>query len=64
MNTLTNKRILLGITGGIAAYKGAEIVRRFQDAGAYQTLRTPGSSLRRSHDPDSCHRVGLEKSLR
>lgn len=34
MNTLTNKRILLGITGGIAAYKGAEIVRRFQDAGA------------------------------
>jgi phosphopantothenoylcysteine decarboxylase/phosphopantothenate--cysteine ligase len=34
MNTLTNKRILLGITGGIAAYKGAEIIRRFQDAGA------------------------------
>jgi phosphopantothenoylcysteine decarboxylase/phosphopantothenate--cysteine ligase len=34
MNTLTSKRILLGITGGIAAYKGAEIIRRFQDAGA------------------------------
>lgn len=34
MNSLTNKRILLGITGGIAAYKGAEIIRRFQDAGA------------------------------
>ncbi len=34
MNALTNKRILLGITGGIAAYKGAEIVRRFQDVGA------------------------------
>jgi phosphopantothenoylcysteine decarboxylase/phosphopantothenate--cysteine ligase len=34
MNTLTNKRILLGITGGIAAYKGAEIIRRFQEAGA------------------------------
>jgi len=33
-NSLVNKRILLGITGGIAAYKGAEIVRRFQDAGA------------------------------
>ncbi|MDP6315115.1 MAG: bifunctional phosphopantothenoylcysteine decarboxylase/phosphopantothenate--cysteine ligase CoaBC [Pseudomonadales bacterium] len=31
---LTNKRILLGITGGIAAYKAAELVRRFQDQGA------------------------------
>jgi phosphopantothenoylcysteine decarboxylase/phosphopantothenate--cysteine ligase len=34
MSTLTNKRILLGVTGGIAAYKGAEIIRRLQDAGA------------------------------
>jgi phosphopantothenoylcysteine synthetase/decarboxylase len=25
--TLTGKRILLGITGGIAAYKAAELVR-------------------------------------
>ncbi len=34
MHSLANKRILLGVTGGIAAYKGAEIVRRLQDAGA------------------------------
>ena len=31
---LTNKRILLGVTGGIAAYKSAELVRRLQDEGA------------------------------
>lgn len=34
MATLTNKRILLGVTGGIAAYKSAELVRRLMDAGA------------------------------
>lgn len=34
MGTLTNKRILLGITGGIAAYKNADLVRRLRDAGA------------------------------
>lgn len=31
---LTNKRILLGVTGGIAAYKSAELTRRLQDQGA------------------------------
>ncbi|MFT4798105.1 MAG: phosphopantothenoylcysteine decarboxylase/phosphopantothenate--cysteine ligase [Candidatus Azotimanducaceae bacterium] len=31
---LTNKRILLGVTGGIAAYKAAELTRRLQDQGA------------------------------
>ena len=34
MPTLTNKRILLGITGGIAAYKCAELSRLFTRAGA------------------------------
>jgi phosphopantothenoylcysteine decarboxylase/phosphopantothenate--cysteine ligase len=34
MKTLVNKNILLGVTGGIAAYKSAEIVRRLQDHGA------------------------------
>ena len=34
MNNLTNKRILLGVTGGIAAYKSAELVRRLRDHGA------------------------------
>ena len=33
-NSLTNKRILLGITGGIAAYKCAELTRLFSKAGA------------------------------
>jgi len=34
VQTLTNKRILLGVTGGIAAYKAAELLRRLQDQGA------------------------------
>ncbi|MBT6056425.1 MAG: bifunctional phosphopantothenoylcysteine decarboxylase/phosphopantothenate--cysteine ligase CoaBC, partial [Gammaproteobacteria bacterium] len=34
MLSLTNKRILLGITGGIAAYKCAELSRLFIKAGA------------------------------
>ncbi len=31
---LANKQILLGVTGGIAAYKGADLVRRLREAGA------------------------------
>ncbi|MFN3163887.1 MAG: flavoprotein, partial [Pseudohongiellaceae bacterium] len=34
MLSLTNKHILLGITGGIAAYKSAELARLFMRAGA------------------------------
>lgn len=34
MSSLRNKQILLGVTGGIAAYKSADLVRRLQDAGA------------------------------
>ncbi len=34
MSSLANKQILLGVTGGIAAYKGAEIIRRLQEQGA------------------------------
>ena len=34
MATLTNKRILLGVTGGIAAYKTPDLVRRLREAGA------------------------------
>ncbi len=34
MSSLTNKRILLGVTGGIAAYKSAELVRHLRSAGA------------------------------
>ncbi len=32
--SLNNKRIVLGVTGGIAAYKSADLVRRLRDAGA------------------------------
>ncbi|MBU2712799.1 bifunctional phosphopantothenoylcysteine decarboxylase/phosphopantothenate--cysteine ligase CoaBC [Zooshikella harenae] len=34
MHQLQSKKIVLGITGGIAAYKSAELVRRLRDAGA------------------------------
>lgn len=34
MGSLTNKHVIVGISGGIAAYKSAEIVRRLQDHGA------------------------------
>ena len=34
MQRLLNKQIVLGVSGGIAAYKSAELVRRLQDAGA------------------------------
>jgi phosphopantothenoylcysteine decarboxylase/phosphopantothenate--cysteine ligase len=34
MSSLTDKRILLGVTGGIAAYKSAELVRRLRERGA------------------------------
>jgi phosphopantothenoylcysteine decarboxylase/phosphopantothenate--cysteine ligase len=34
MGTLVNKRILLGVTGGIAAYKSADLARRLRGAGA------------------------------
>src|SRR5687767_9643922 len=34
MNAQTRKRILLGVTGGIAAYKSPDLVRRLADRGA------------------------------
>jgi phosphopantothenoylcysteine decarboxylase/phosphopantothenate--cysteine ligase len=34
MASLANKRVLLGVTGGIAAYKSADLVRRLREAGA------------------------------
>ena len=44
MFKLTNKRIILGVTGGIAAYKSAELVRRLQDQGAQvRVVMTPGA---------------------
>jgi len=34
MSSLTNKRIVLGVSGSISAYKAPDIVRRLQDLGA------------------------------
>ncbi|MDC9726551.1 MAG: bifunctional phosphopantothenoylcysteine decarboxylase/phosphopantothenate--cysteine ligase CoaBC [Candidatus Thioglobus sp.] len=34
MSSLTNKRILLGVSGSISAYKSPDIIRRLQDLGA------------------------------
>ncbi len=44
MTSLANKHILLGVTGGIAAYKSADLIRRLQDAGAsVQVVMTPAA---------------------
>lgn len=41
---LTGKKVLLGVSGGIAAYKAAELLRRLQDAGAeVQVAMTAGA---------------------
>jgi len=41
---LTNRQILLGVSGGIAAYKSAELVRRLQDLGAeVRVVMTPAA---------------------
>ena len=45
MGSLANKRILLGVTGGIAAYKSADLVRRLQDAwAAVRVAMTPAAT--------------------
>ncbi|MDQ2695670.1 MAG: bifunctional phosphopantothenoylcysteine decarboxylase/phosphopantothenate--cysteine ligase CoaBC [Pseudomonadota bacterium] len=45
MPPLANRRILLGVTGGIAAYKSAELVRRLKDDGAdVQVVMTAGAT--------------------
>ncbi len=45
MQSLTDKRILVGISGGIAAYKSAELVRRLRDHGAaVRVVMTPAAT--------------------
>ncbi|MBI5041045.1 MAG: bifunctional phosphopantothenoylcysteine decarboxylase/phosphopantothenate--cysteine ligase CoaBC [Gammaproteobacteria bacterium] len=45
MLELSNKRILLGVSGGIAAYKSAELVRRLREAGAeVRVVMTAGAA--------------------
>lgn len=44
MNTLARKNILIGVSGGIAAYKAAELVRRLRERQAsVQVVMTPAS---------------------
>ncbi|MEC9340775.1 MAG: bifunctional phosphopantothenoylcysteine decarboxylase/phosphopantothenate--cysteine ligase CoaBC [Pseudomonadota bacterium] len=44
MSSLTNKRILLGVAGGIAAYKAPDVCRRLQEAGAeVRVVMTPAA---------------------
>lgn len=45
MNFLSQKRILLGVSGGIAAYKSAELVRQLRAAGAaVRVVMTPAAT--------------------
>lgn len=45
LSTLANKRILLGLTGGIAAYKSAELTRLLKKAGAeVRVVLTPAAA--------------------
>jgi len=44
MKSLSHKRILLGVSGGIAAYKSADLVRRLREQGAeVQVVMTQGA---------------------
>jgi len=44
LSSLRNRRILLGLTGSIAAYKGAELCRLLTGAGAeVQVVMTEGA---------------------
>ena len=44
MSVLSGKKIILGVSGGIAAYKSASLVRLFIKAGAHvQVIMTPAS---------------------
>jgi phosphopantothenoylcysteine decarboxylase/phosphopantothenate--cysteine ligase len=44
MAALAGERVLLGVSGGIAAYKSADLVRRLRDAGAeVQVVMTAGA---------------------
>ena len=52
---LAGKRIVLGVTGGIAAYKAVEICRRLVDAGAH-VVPVMTAGCRALHRPH--HAVG------
>lgn len=45
-NQLAGRRILLGVTGSIAAYKAAEVLRRLQDEGALVRVAMTRNAMR------------------
>ena len=45
MGTLAGRRIVLGVTGGIAAYKAVEVCRRLVDAGAHVAPVLTGGAM-------------------
>ena len=45
MESIINKKILLGVTGGIAAYKSADLIRQLVKAGAeVRVVMTPAAA--------------------
>ena len=44
MAHLFNRNVLLGVSGGIAAYKAAELVRRLTEAGAQVSVMMTASA--------------------
>jgi phosphopantothenoylcysteine decarboxylase/phosphopantothenate--cysteine ligase len=46
MGPLAGRRIVLGVTGGIAAYKAVEVCRRLVDAGAHVAPVLTGGAMR------------------
>ncbi len=50
---LAGKRIILGVTGGIAAYKAAYLLREFQKAGAEVRVTTQPALSELKHFPPS-----------
>jgi len=45
LGALSQRRVVLGVTGGIAAYKSPDLVRRLQDAGAdVRVVMTPSAT--------------------
>ena len=46
MSSLSGRRVLVGVTGGIAAYKAVEVCRRLVDAGAHVTPVLTKGALR------------------
>jgi len=44
LTTLKNRSVLLGVSGGVAAYKAVELVRRLKDKGASVTVMMTGAA--------------------